>query len=52
MQSDWILVVDQGNVKEEGSPRELGRSQESVFFKMIMQTGNDESKHLMSKINE
>ena len=50
IQSDWIVVMDQGCTKEEGPPKELVKNQESLFLKMIRHTGPEESQYLLSKL--
>ena len=49
--SDWIVVMDEGTSKEEGNPRELVKREDSLFAKMIMFTGPEESKYLLNKLN-
>ena len=49
--SDWIVVMDQGCTKEEGPPKELVKNSESFLLKMIMHTGPSESQYLLSKLS-
>ena len=51
IESGWIVVMDQGCTKEEGTPRELVKNEDSALLKMIMHTGPEESQYLLSKIN-
>ena len=50
IESDWIIVMDQGCTKEEGSPKNLVKNEDSVFLQMIMHSGPEESQYLLSKI--
>ena len=50
IESDWIIVIDQGCTKEQGPPKELVKNQESLLLKMIMHTGPEESQYLLSKL--
>ena len=51
IESDWVVVIDQGCTKEEGIPGELVKNEESLLLKMIMHTGPEESKFLLSKLD-
>ncbi|CAG9326281.1 unnamed protein product [Blepharisma stoltei] len=48
--TDKIIVMDKGTCKEIGTPYELGNKETSLFRKMIMFTGDQESEFLLSKI--
>ena len=48
--SDWIVVIDQGYATEEGKPRDLVKNKDSTLLKMIMHTGLEESNFLLSKL--
>ena len=52
IESDWIIVIDQGCTKEQGPPKELVKNQESLLLKMIMHTGPEESQYLLSKLTD
>ena len=51
IESDWIVVMDEGSAKEEGHPKELIKNEGSLLMKMIMHTGPEESRYLLSKLN-
>ena len=51
IESDWIIVMDQGYTKEEGHPKILVKNKESALMQMIMHTGPDESRYLLSKLD-
>ncbi|CAG9334367.1 unnamed protein product [Blepharisma stoltei] len=48
--SDWIIVMNKGSCKEVGTPYELINKEKSLFRKMIMHTGSQESNFLINKI--
>ena len=50
IESDWIVVIDEGYAKEEGNPRELVKNENSLLMKMVAHTGHDESHYLLSKL--
>ena len=49
--SDKILVVDQGMCKEFGSPLELFYKEDSIFRSILYHTGPEESQYLIDHIN-
>ena len=51
IESDWIIVMDEGATKEEGHPRDLVKKPNSQFLSMINHTGPEESQYLLSKID-
>ena len=50
IESDWIIVMDQGTSKEAGRPKDLVKSKDSAFLKLINSTGPEESRYLLSKL--
>jgi len=48
--SDLILVMDEGSCKEVGTPAELAQDPNKLFAKMISHTGPQESQVLLRKI--
>ncbi|CAG9326280.1 unnamed protein product [Blepharisma stoltei] len=48
--TDKIIVMDEGTCRESGTPFELGNKETSLFRKMIMFTGPQESQYLLNKI--
>lgn len=48
--TDKIIVMDEGTCKESGTPHDLGNDQNSLFRKMIMHTGPQESHYLLTKL--
>ena len=50
--ADWIVVMHQGATKEVGPPKELVRNEKSPFLEMIQHTGPEESKYLLSRLND
>ena len=50
IESDWIIVMDEGATKEEGHPRDLVKDADSQFLSMINHTGPEESQYLLSKL--
>ena len=50
IESDWIIVMDEGATKEEGHPRDLVKKPNSQFLSMINHTGPEESQYLLSKL--
>ena len=51
IESDWIIVMDEGATKEEGHPRDLVKKPNSQFLSMINHTGPEESQYLLSKLD-
>ena len=49
--SNLIAVIDKGKCEEFGSPYQLYKKGESLFKKMILHTGPEESKFLASRIS-
>ena len=50
IESDWIIVMDQGSCKEAGPPKELIKDPHSALLKMINHTGPEESQYLLDKL--
>jgi ATP-binding cassette, subfamily C (CFTR/MRP), member 4 len=50
IESDWMIIMDKGATKEEGSPRDLVLNKESTLLEMINHTGPEESQYLLSKL--
>ena len=48
--SDLIMVMDQGIVSEIGCPKDLIKSSDSAFLKMINHTGPEEGQYFLSKL--
>ncbi|CAG9336325.1 unnamed protein product [Blepharisma stoltei] len=49
--SDMIIVMEEGTCKEIGSPKELAEKEDSLFRNFIMHTGREESQYLFRKLN-
>lgn len=49
--TDIIVVMEEGTCKEIGTPFELGNKSSSLFKKMILHTGPQESQYLLGKIS-
>ena len=48
--SDWIVVMDQGTTVEEGHPAALIQNKDSAFLNMINHCGPEESQFLLSRL--
>lgn len=48
--ADKVIVMDEGTCKESGTPYELGNNPNSLFRKLIMHTGPQESQYLLRKL--
>ncbi|CAG9320233.1 unnamed protein product [Blepharisma stoltei] len=48
--SDMIIVMEDGTCKEKGTPKELGENQDSLFRSLILHTGPEESQHLLGSL--
>ena len=50
IESDIIMVIDNGVCKEFGSPHEIFHKEKSFFRDIILSTGKEESKFLISRL--
>ncbi|OMJ89258.1 hypothetical protein SteCoe_8646 [Stentor coeruleus] len=50
IESDWMVVMDEGKTLQEGHPRDLIKEPDSLLMKMIKHTGQEESEYLLSKL--
>ncbi|XP_069104134.1 ATP-binding cassette sub-family C member 4-like isoform X2 [Argopecten irradians] len=47
MDSDRVLVLDEGNIVEFNQPYLLLQNEDGYFYRMVQQTGNTEADHLL-----